>query len=586
MRQPRPAQPASKAIDTFNYYLDNYDLDKLHDKPHQALSLDYGNKIEDLNRDFFEEPIRTKGNTFLRDLVTKMLNDLNVPKEEQERYLNSTATVYGLLKILSERAKKDNPKGNEKIDAFIKQLENYQLVNTLKFLKGHFEKGGSKEALLEYMESYDKKMAKVNTDFYKTTVNSDKEVRTAVEDLLTSLGIPKMQWGRYTGSSKIREMLKEIVEYAPKTDANKEKIEQVKSLVADIKAKSKVSLQKAILYGLGVLFPILATMPFGGFGVIEQIVTAALFIPVVSVAVTIGVALYSIYKTTFDKNIPLLDKIRDNFFLVAGTALKTAAYGLVIAAGVASAPVVGILTVVAAGVDVLQEGFKLLQMKIKGKAAPARTGNEDLITKQQDARFDADYAKSKKLLWVKLGTAVALTALAAVTSFVPGGIIVVAAAALAMGIVYAIQWKANKNIEKASKKALHAKFAELEAEEQNKPQPKDELSSGARLIAGLQHGPEVVEGHRAVSESQDAIMQRLGSVEVVHELGTESPSPSVRSVRSVSSDSSDSSGYSSDEPTVTPLSRASLKDTIPTQAGEDEGALEETELDSRITTHH
>lgn len=458
--------------------------------------------VKDFDREFFELPISYIDEEFtLQEETQKLLNKLNVPTDVQSKYLRSTATIYGFLKLLSDRAKRVDTQGNPTLNALLKKIDNFQLIKTLQFFDQHLQNKKGEKDLLEYMTSYDKKMAKVNKDFYTTTVNSDPEILQAVENVLERIGLPKQQWGRYTGSSlTVHQMLKEVADYTTETPANKENLAQVKHLGKTIKAKSRLSWQKALLYSLGVVFPIVASIPFGGGGFIAQIVTAALFPPILSLTGTVGGALYSLYKTTYDKNIPLLDKILDNFLIIAGTALKAAAYGLVIATAVTGLPVVGILTVTAAGVGILREGFKLMQMNLKGKAEQVKIGPENLMSKQQDARFNSDYEKKKKSLWVELGAAVVLTGIAAVSCFVPGGAIVVASAAIATVVTYISQWAINKYIERSAKKELHATFGKLETAdeaEKNALQAQSELSKKGSLVAKLSENPNVARTHRA-----------------------------------------------------------------------------------------
>lgn len=458
--------------------------------------------IKDFNREFYELPISYIDEEFtLKEDIQALLNKLNVPTDAQVKYLRSTATIQGFLKLLSDRAKRIDTQGNPTLDALIKKIDNFQLIKTLQFFDQHLQDKKGEKDLLNYMTSYDKKMAKVNKDFYTTTVNSDPEVLQAVENVLERLGLPQQQWGRYTGSSlTVHQMLKEVAEHTNKSPENKEKLAQVTSLAKMIKAKSRLSWQKAFLYSLVAVFPVVASIPFGGGGFIAQIVTAALFPPTLGLTGTFGGALYSLYKTTYDKNIPVLDKILDNFLVLTGTILKAAAYGLVIATAVTGLPVVGILTVAAAGVGILREGFKLMQMNLKGKAEQVKTGPENLMSKQQDARFNSDYEKKKKSLWIELSAAVVLTGIAAVSCFGPGGSIIVASAAIATVVTYISQWAINKYIEKSAKKELHGNFGRLETEdeaEKNALQAQSELSKKGSLVAKLSENPEVARTHRA-----------------------------------------------------------------------------------------
>jgi hypothetical protein len=490
--------------------------------------------FNDIEVGFFNTPIRYKDEIFVSgQYVKRLLHALKVPIKMREKYLKSTATVFGLLNILSDRAQKHVLPGNERLEEFIKKVENFQLINTLQFVENHLKNGNNnKQYLLEYMTSYDKKMAKVNKDFYTTTVNSDPQVLQAVESILESLGIDKQKWGRYTGSSlTIYAMLKEVVEHtAPES---KEKLTQLKTLVNAIKTKSKISWQKALLYGLAVVLPVVASIPFGGGGAIEQILTASLFAPVFGLSTTLGIGAYSLYKTTFDKNIPLLDKLRDNFLVIASSCLKIAAYGLVIATAATGLPIVGVLTVTAAAIGVLREGFKLLQMNIKNKAERVEANEDNLITNQQNARCDADFEKKKNSLKINVVAAIVLTGIAAVSCFVPGGAVVVGSALLATVLTHVVQLKINKYMEKLSVKKLHATFDHLEIADREKALLKEGLSKQSGHLAKLQKSS-------GLNQDNTQPDSRLAS-------------------------SSDSSGYNSDEENTSapPLSEEDAEDKHP-----------------------
>ncbi len=491
---------AISAIQTLNLYLAGNEkaFDAYENMP-----------LSEFDSIFFKTPIDCKSNHELAAEIQKLLITLDVPEDKYSKYLESTYTVRGLLKQLAERSKGTNPDANQKLNRFIKKIDNFQLIKTLDFFNQNVQEGGGKEALLGYMKSYDKNMAKVNKDFYTTSISSDPAILKAATNILMNLNVPENQWGRYTGTTlTIHDFLKELTEHIPVTDYNKGKLTQLNTFVDTIETKSKISRQKALLYGLTALFPIVAFMPFGGFSVMEQIATAALFTPIVSMAVVAGIGLYKMYQTAMDKNLPFFDKVRENSFILASTALKIAGYGLVIAAVATAAPVAAVLTAVAEGIGVVQEGFKLLQMKLHGKSRPPRDGKETLDIKQQDARFDAEYSAKKKKLWVSFGVAVALTGLAVVACLFPIAGIVIGGG---MGAIFATQFAAEKSIDKSSKKELHSQFKALEKEQEAKDN-EFELAHVFSNNAGLTERLGVGLVAQAVNHRHDA-MSFIGDIE-------------------------------------------------------------------------
>jgi len=266
---------------------------------------------------------------------------------------------------------------------------------------------------------------------------------------------------------------------------NKAKIQEIKKFNQIVLDKSRISRQKALLFGLLGLLPIVGGLSYNGFSAAEQIFTAALFTPVVGIVAAVGAGAYAIYENLTRKNVRWIDQLRDNFFVVAGTALKISAYGLVIAAAVSASPVVAILTTVAAGVAVIREAAKLIAMR----NSKENVVDGDLHAKQKQARLDDEIAKTKKTVWLRLGVAIVLTGIAAAACFAPGGIFVVAAAGIATALTCLFQWRAEKAIAKSTTD-LNAKFEALEKqdvaqEESNQPQVEPELTSDAEVIRAL-----------------------------------------------------------------------------------------------------
>lgn len=449
-------QLTMRSLNIVNRYLSGDD---------NALNFDDDKSIAEFDSQFFNTPLRCKDDHVLSEEMDLLLTRLHIPVEERTKYLKSKYTVHGLLKLLAEQSKETNPEAHLQLNKVIKEIDNFQLIRSLKFFTTQLQPDSNKKDLLAFMKSYDKKMAKVNSDFYQTTIGSDPVILTVAKDILRALNVPERQWGRYTGTLTVHDFLKELTEHIKETDKNKNQLAQLKTFVKTIETKSKISRQKALLYGLGGLLPVVASMPYGGFSVIQEIVTAALFMPIVGMVGAVGLGLYGFYQTTFDKNLPLLDKIRDNFFILASTALKVTAYSLVIATAATAAPVAAILTAVASGIGVIHEGFKLLQMKLAGKAQKPLKDDASLESKQERVRFDAEYSAKKKSLWVNIGAGLVLTSLAVASCIFPVAGIVVGGV---MGATLLTQYAAEKLITSSTKRDLHVKFTALELADERK----------------------------------------------------------------------------------------------------------------------
>ena len=438
--------------------------------------------LKNLDNDF--STASNKQDAVSEGAATLIINDLYEKYGVVDpKFKKIPINVDNLLEVLKEHASEED---KIKLDAFATKRKNYQLIRTLQSFNQYLQGNSAEENLPALLASYDKKMAGVNKDFFKTTIDSDPALSKVVGDILTTLGIEdQRKRGRYIDSPvPVRQFLKEVATYNV-TLENKAKIQEIKKFNQIVLDKSRISRQKALLFGLLGLLPIVGGLSYNGFSAAEQIFTAALFTPVVGIVAAVGAGAYAIYENLTRKNVRWIDQLRDNFFVVAGTALKISAYGLVIAAAVSASPVVAILTTVAAGVAVIREAAKLIAMR----NSKENVVDGDLHAKQKQARLDDEIAKTKKTVWLRLGVAIVLTGIAAAACFAPGGIFVVAAAGIATALTCLFQWRAEKAIAKSTTD-LNAKFEALEKqdvaqEESNQPQVEPELTSDAEVIRAL-----------------------------------------------------------------------------------------------------
>lgn len=343
-------------------------------------------------------------------------------------------------------------------------IDNTQVIAILNSVNGSLALSeiDGKKAITTAMLSYAKQMAKVNQDFYTTTINSDPNLLEAVKKVLASLAIDKRLEGRYINSSlTVHELLKELTQFTIRNDDNTQKLELLSFLVNDIENKAKISRQKAISIMLTLLFPIIALLPFGGYGFVAQIITAALFVPVVSIIGAAGLGLYSIYQTTFDKNIPLLTKIRENFFVITRAAMSIAAYSLTIVAAASAAHLITVFTLFAAGIYAIHQGVNLLYVQ-KTVLDQALDDKDLLSTQQRNARYEIADEKIKRQLTISFSASVILVVLAAVSCFAPGGVMVMMPVVAATLLTYGMEYRINKQLEKLAKKELYGKFEGIE----------------------------------------------------------------------------------------------------------------------------
>ena len=381
--------------------------------------------------------------------------------------------------------------GHFSVEIDMDKLSKQKLIKTISLIANALKNQdqGDRNALVAYIDQL--KTAPLDEAFFLTPLDSSDDFKQPIKELLDAAKISHEQQGRYKNASitlydllvELHEQYKKLHKNNLQNELDKVIIEtDLKDLIEILDIKYKSRYEKIVLGGLLFLLGIVGAEPFGGFTVLQQILTATLFIPVVQLVAAAGVGLYTLYQTTFNKSLPLFNKIRDNFFILASTGLKVSAYSFLVVAACTASPLVSFLTVAGQGVTVIHEFFKLMQMKYQGKKRIHDAGEMTLEKKQEQARFDNLYEKQKKSVWIAFITALVMTLLVAASCFIPGGIFVSIGATLLIGVTYFVQWKATKSVEKQASKDLAAKFEALEAEDrQQRPEVVNHLDFDAGL---------------------------------------------------------------------------------------------------------
>ena len=317
--------------------------------------------------------------------------------------------------------------------------------------------------------NFQKGMEDIDPALFKDYVISDEKINTLILDILINLKIPKKQWGRYIGAQlSVYDFLLELRDY------NKAENSKVTDFIDFIDEQAIFSWKKTIIGSLLlVIFAESGLAVFATKGVIttiQSLMAGTLFVPVVGAIYTTVVAVYSIYENLTDKKTPLLHKIHDNLFLLAGTGLKFAAYGLLITAAATTAvlPLAAGLFVAAAAVFAIKEIVGLVRMKIQENHTIKIPENASLREHQQQARQELEYIKARNDRVIKIAPAVLYVGLIAVSSFVPGGIFVTAAVFLAMAVAYIIEKKAINYNNSVISKQLEHRFETLEQDYNDK----------------------------------------------------------------------------------------------------------------------
>lgn len=370
--------------------------------------------------------------------------------------------------------------------------------------------------------AYSDKNADITTDFLKTPVNSDQALVDVIEKILEKLKIPKVQWGRYTHCPV--SVYDVLVELSERDDLIPEHEKRLIQLIYLIDEEIGVRWDLVLLVGLLGLLGLEISIPLGGASVLQQVVTAALFFPVVSLGYSIGVFLYSLYQSIFDTTTPFFERIRHNFFNMMAASLKIAANSIVIAAAVVASPVVAILAVLASTVTVIKEAVGLAHYSSQNLDDVAK----DSLNIHDRARKEVEHAKKINSLAINVVTAILLTAITAVWVFAPAGIMLTVGAVVGMGLVYVAKSIAERINESKMKAKLKDKFSKIEesalVEEQEE------------ALAALEKRNDTLDANHQLAPKLDAEVE-LGSRIAANEITTPPPTP-VEGVPEPSAESS------------------------------------------------
>ncbi len=374
------------------------------------------------------------------------------------------------------------------------------ILDALQWFQGYLD--GDDPTLLEKrMTYYVKKRAEFNQDFYMKLID-DPELSEVIPAILDGLGIPENKRSRFIKEGKtvyaqlsVYDFLAELRELA-KTD--KDKLEH---FIQAIDERDE-SIKKVLNIVRWTLILAASTLPaffnLGGVTLVQSLLAVTLFVPVVGIVFTVGIAAYSFYQNSIDNTKSLYQRFHDNFFLLASTALNIAAYSVLITAATAMSPLAATLFVVAAGVDVIKEVSNLIKISVENKKLGPITDKDTLEQQQEKTRAANAQVKTRNAVVIELSSAALMVGIVAMWSFAPAGIAVSIAAVVAIGLVYLAKKLASSYNEKTMKTHLKDDFSTLENDYEKKnglqlgnhlkAEASLDLDSGQKINAQLKDG--------------------------------------------------------------------------------------------------
>ncbi|MDI9819232.1 MULTISPECIES: hypothetical protein [unclassified Legionella] len=306
------------------------------------------------------------------------------------------------------------------------------------------------------MSYYDNKKDELKRNYHSTKINSNPRIIAKINVLLKNLNIPEKTWTNYHDLT-IYDCLQTL-----KSQGHSQ-IDYILELIEEKAAADKFNFILGGTLAITVVSFLLTLPAFSTIlALLEGFLMSVTGLPILGLIYTVGSAIYYFQDNQFDKKRTLFNRLRDNSFLLANTALNVTAYGLWISAALPMTPLVGALFIIASTVDVVKEIFSLAQLAYRYFYPPLLNESEPLIVHQNHARNVYGLKQHRNALLINLAASILLVGIMATWCFAPGGIFLAIAAIAAIGIVYGVKSRLLKYNASRIRERLQNELATLE----------------------------------------------------------------------------------------------------------------------------
>ncbi|KTC84513.1 hypothetical protein [Legionella brunensis] len=346
-------------------------------------------------------------------------------------------------------------------------------MNTLINDLVHFDaylRGGDPKELKAHLQYYNQHLNQLRTNYHETIINSDPELTNKVKIILQDLCIPSESWTEYLNLTTYNLLLR----------LNREQHPQISYLLEIIDKKTAPSKLKLLIGGSSVVVLLLSllTLPYFAPLVesIDGLLTSVIGLPILGLGYTVLRTFFYFYQNHVDAKKTLIERMRDNAFLIANTLLNIAAYSFWIQAAAPMTPLVAGLFVIASAVDVVKEIVSLVHDHIRFRHHSIIDASSPLLAQQAYIRQLYGFSRHKNALFINLGTSIILLGIMAAWCFVPGGLVVTLCSLAAIMLVSGLKhWLVKFNEEK-TRSQLQTALREKEIEYQRSHEPQLEVS--------------------------------------------------------------------------------------------------------------
>lgn len=312
------------------------------------------------------------------------------------------------------------------------------------------------------MEFYHKNSSLYYRDIHKTNINKTKELQQWVYKILNNTSIPKYQWGRFT--QQPLTVYDFIMDLNALTNEKNKKITQFIEMISE--QEMQMHQQKILLSAFAFWIFALSMVPlFLCKEYVLSLLSAVLFIPIIGIIFTFGMTLYGMYQSFTSEHVPLFQFLNNNFFNIANCALSLTGYLLLIAVEAASTPGTAILFVAASCTSLIKESINLLHsLWLLKKFNNQNNQLDSLEDLQKYTHFSFLIKKHIHSVGIELAGALAMVAIIAAWSFIPGGLFISIAAIAAILVVSAAKSYGMQKSTQHLKNQKDEAFKQLEQE--------------------------------------------------------------------------------------------------------------------------
>lgn len=305
------------------------------------------------------------------------------------------------------------------------------------------------------MKRYDNNLKMRTEHFHLISIDSDVEIKQAVEKLLITFEIPRSKWGCFLGCNySLYQLLIQINKNHPK----KSNV-QIPYVIELIESKERFLTRSLLVSALTVAVASIVLMIVfpPAYTLFKFLVNPMAGLPFWGLFYTVAAAAWALKQNGADLKKTHFEYLRDACFLSVNACLNIMAYGIWILVTASMTPMVAALFVAASAVNVGKEMFYAIQTSLIYKDTLLQ--GKSTAT---EARLKYSYIKHRNAAAINLSASLVLFGLMTVWCLVPGGLFFVLGIVAALMAVTYIKYTLNEYSETKVREYLSNRLTEIE----------------------------------------------------------------------------------------------------------------------------